>query len=553
MKRRTLLASGLAYSANLVVAPRSLAQQPQTDPASIPPRFGQVGNRCFIPSHDGGSEATDLLAQTRHVLFDDVVGQMQVWWPNFRAMAGSGQAIGGDMEYSHVAASALAQVGFYDAVTGDYVVTPMVDAVTGAAQLAPPEGEFIKAVADIKARRGSSIYLRIRASFPQGMPYSQYFADKNNGDLLQFGSVVPDLAVTPINTHASPFWYGPSAILATTSRRSVGIIGDSREVGPADVIDDEYGNIGQFQRLFGSRLATINIGVPSGTAADFAVPEQSTRRRELMALCTDIAMGYGVNDIIFKGRKAEETVFDIQTALSDIGKPAIWKTLDPSTTPDFVTPDMPSNDLERLRYNAFLRDLPASYDPASVLENPGLPGAWLDKGFVAEDGTHETNAGNKLAAERAGFDYSLLGDPQPLDLLIPPLGPELTQDGSFDVSLGGWSADASDPPSIIEWQADAGGGRAVAVTDGASNARLQKQVPTYAGRAYRLRYQGGLGLGVGSQAGMLDLLPSASPGEGVFDTRTFIATGPTTWLNAVNPTQAAYLDQVSVREVIAPL
>jgi hypothetical protein len=366
--------------------------------ATVAPYLGPVAGRTFIPNEDGTSTNPWVLAETSHILKDDVSGQIEIWWANFRANSG---ASGRTDTALGSAATATAQITYTHPTLGSQTVN-LLDKSGGTTALTAADGGWFKAVATITALAGTRIKPRIRANFPNGMPYSQWQADITNGDLFQFGASVPALTTTPTNSFASNLaLYAPCAILAMTTKPTMYINGDSRNQGLGDRPNDTRGHIGQFARLFGPHMAYINVSVAGETADYFADPVKNARRRELAAFCTHHALGLGFNDVVRLGK----TPAQLQTALNSIrdsiGKPTFLSTLDPATTSGSVNTADNAENTDRLAHNAWAKAVPAGYlgcfDPAGVLESPSTPGTWASLSYVSSDGTHESNIGNGVA------------------------------------------------------------------------------------------------------------------------------------------------------------
>ncbi len=145
-------------------------------------------------------------------------------------------------------------------------------------------------------------------------------------------------------------------------------------------------------------------------------------------------------------------------------------------------------------------------------------------------------------------------------------GPEMLSDGKFNLNLGRWRADFSDPGCTMLWESDgAGGGRLRSQTrqfthnDTVSNARIRRRLDILEpGKTYELRHSGTFGLGAssvdggyfaGSPAATKYLTVTSPPGGGEL-VRQFVAHSETLFLGNSNSYDGLILDEVSLKLVI---
>ncbi len=145
-------------------------------------------------------------------------------------------------------------------------------------------------------------------------------------------------------------------------------------------------------------------------------------------------------------------------------------------------------------------------------------------------------------------------------------GPEMLSDGKFNVNLGRWRTDYSDPGCAMIWESDgAGGGRLRSQTrqfshgDTASNARIRRRLDILEpGKTYELKHSGTYGLGASSiDGGYFASSPAATryltvdfvPG-GAELVRQFVAHSETLFLGNTNSYDGLILDEVSLKLVI---
>jgi hypothetical protein len=394
------MAGGLGLSRLRLAQVRSLGRG-KTGGVVIPATLRQITNRVSLPQTTGASYLW-AKAETQHVMFVNLNGQIEVWWPNWRIDVAAGATYGGDLEIAPgVAATGAAQITYTDRTTGNPVVVNMLDALLGTTALTAPDGGYFKAVANIDALAFTRIYPRLRANFPNGVIYSQYKSDLANGDRFEFtAATATALNIAPVQTFADT-WYGPCLIRGLSNAPVAGIVRNSRGDGIYDVPNTSRGDGGQSARLFGEAgVPYVNVSGRGETAADFSVASQSSRRRALLAAggATYLELALGINDFP-KSRTGAQILAYNQATADSIGLPVLWSTIDPFTQGGIVTPY--SWDAERRSYNAAIRAKPVYWDPTGVLESASSPGAWVAAEAVNTDYIHETNAGNKCAAATA--------------------------------------------------------------------------------------------------------------------------------------------------------
>lgn len=145
-------------------------------------------------------------------------------------------------------------------------------------------------------------------------------------------------------------------------------------------------------------------------------------------------------------------------------------------------------------------------------------------------------------------------------------GPEMINDGKFNVNLGRWRTDYSDPGCEMFWESDGWGGgwlrsktRQFSHNDTTSNARIRRRLDILEpGKTYELRHTGSYGLGAastdggyfaGSDPATRYLTVTSPPGGGEL-VRQFVAHSETLFLGNSNSYDGLILDEVSLKLVI---
>lgn len=202
---------------------------------------------------------------------------------------------------------------------------------------------------------------------------------------------------------------GPQAILAMTSRRSIGLIGDSRYLGVNDSSStSQYGDIGDI-----TRSIRYYGHLPYGLGSDSTVLWLASHaiRRELLSHCSDIFIGMCTNDIASAGLSGAQILTNTQAIAALFPNARIYATthypIAIASTDGFTTLANQSttngNNIARNDYNTLLRAGVTgirTIDLASVIESaPGSNKYRVDKGtLVYTDGTHLLAAGDQWIA-----------------------------------------------------------------------------------------------------------------------------------------------------------
>jgi hypothetical protein len=172
-----------------------------------------VASRLLGPPQQIDPTKTYIACETWHRLLDDVEGQLEVWWPNFRTDIGGGAPGGGASDQAPgSAATGTARITYTDADSGDPISVDLLEKAGGTTALTASDGGWFKTVANINATAGSAILIRIVANFPSGVVYSLAKADIANGDKFAFGTSPYSLGDAITNSFPSfRAWYGPAS------------------------------------------------------------------------------------------------------------------------------------------------------------------------------------------------------------------------------------------------------------------------------------------------------------------------------------------------------
>ncbi len=189
----------------------------------------------------------------------------------------------------------------------------------------------------------------------------------------------------------------PCAILGMTTKRSVVILGDSRQAGYRDDFQAANGGWGEFGTAFAGQYGYTNLGLSGHTAAQYV--NAHALRDELVQYASDVVNAYGVNDIFVNHSTAAQLKALNATIAGYYPTKRVYRaTLDPETssTNNFIdllnqTLRNGSDEAQRLLYNADVRNDAAYFDCAGVSESSLNSGKWRIDGTAnkyTSDGIH---------------------------------------------------------------------------------------------------------------------------------------------------------------------
>jgi hypothetical protein len=216
-------------------------------------------------------------------------------------------------------------------------------------------------------------------------------------------------------------WHmGPCAILGTTTKRTFALKGDSRTLGSQDgPSDTNKGCTGETARaVYAGGYGFLNLGVGFDRADKYIASH--TLRLQLAGYCSDVVLGYGVNDMA-NGRVTAQLQADNQTIIGYFpGKRIYMYTLPPIATTSSDNYATLANqtinfpEFERRLYNTAIRGGVTGtvrvWEIARVL-NPTDDGKWrvdlgLVNGYPAADPTHENALGNSTIAASGAINLA---------------------------------------------------------------------------------------------------------------------------------------------------
>lgn len=329
----------------------------------------------------------------------DTLAAVQVAWPNWRVVNTNGGETGcggvitikASIEYP---AGTFTQIKFAGSATG--TIPNATTLLSDAAVVAIPIGAKFW----IRWSWVSTVNLPVIT----GINYKDTFA----GDAFQ--ATATDLTMSgTVTDDAGSNAMRPVAILGTTTRKTLALLGDSRVAGQGDsVVNDYYGDMGELERPFGPAFAYLNLASFGESSSGFLA--SNTLRRALANYCTTIISEYGVNDTGTGVSAATVQTNQASIAALFPGKPVWLCTLPPTSTGAWTAVDLSDQtvgtfDAARVTYNTWVRTSPAGFagffDCAAVGESSLNSGKWKANGVALAytvDGVHESGKTNLLSA-----------------------------------------------------------------------------------------------------------------------------------------------------------
>lgn len=248
-----------------------------------------------------------------------------------------------------------------------------------------------------------------------GSLYSDESASNDRTGLVSFYNNAKDGT-------AAAWRFGPQAVLATTTKRTFALKGDSRMEGVQDFCTAANKTCtGEIARaVYNAGYGFLNLGVGNDRVDQYTTSH--ALREQLATYCSDQVLGWGINDVFFTTPatiKANTlTVIGYQP-----GKRHYVYTLPPqgvTSTDNFATlanQTVGGQNTNRITLNGLLRAGYAgtvrTWEVADVLEAPGRDGGkWrVDLGLVnglapGGDPTHENALGNSTIASSGAINLA---------------------------------------------------------------------------------------------------------------------------------------------------
>lgn len=346
---------------------------------------GQVASRCRFP--ENVSTVTKTMARSTHVA-KETLSSLRIVIPAAYVYTGTVQETpaGGDLTVTasiEYPLGTLTQVKFSGVAAG--TVTDGTLLISDPVAVSIPEGKTFWVRQFLS---GPYIPYQFSENPVTGSRGDAYYNSASATDqTMDSGAVLVEHATSLIT---------PAAIIGTTTKRSYALIGDSRVRGYLDTQPTAQG-VGEFEpNMRGA--GHLNIAYNGSKASDFL--SSNTLRSQLVGYCTDIIVGYGINDLA-SGVSAATIRSNIEAiAALYPSKRAHVGTVCPrsASTDNWVTVGGQSpfaQEAERQALNASIRaGLTGFYsfvDTAAAVEDRDTPGVW--RANLTDDGIHANGAG----------------------------------------------------------------------------------------------------------------------------------------------------------------
>lgn len=392
-------------------------------------RIRAVSGRTFYSDEDGGSSNRYVRSTEWHPVFHRLTGRLIVHWPNYfisnTATGGGGKEVG-----TGGTLSMQAKISYYDATTNQLTTVAFKQLSDDGATISCADGAEAIGYVDIDAKAGQHMYFDTAIDFAGGMAFMQNVADRNNGDVFQFGTsflngstdLATMLATTPSNSaFVTLAGYYACRIRMVSSVPAYGILGDSIDRGYLDTANDAWGATGAWGRVIGKRAPYLNASRSGEMSSDFKTEANNPHRVAALREDIDVLLiGTGINGLYFNSQSAATVDADNTAIATLVGKPAVRRTLWPVINYPANTVNNVAGEARRVAYNALVKAAAVYYDPCSTVESVGTPGTLNNIAYVTSDGTHPSNTGNEAPIGNASALAFIAAYSVPAQLTFSP-------------------------------------------------------------------------------------------------------------------------------------
>lgn len=264
---------------------------------------------------------------------------------------------------------------------------------------------------------GATFWVRIWYQSALGNLYQTREINTTRGDAYEqaiSGSSDKTTSGTITNNGLSRL-YAPLAIIGTTTKATVLLVGDSRTAGYWATASGDHGEIAP---SVGQKFGYINVGKGNEQAVDFI--GSHALRLGFANYCTHVILQHGINDLYY-GRSDAQIRTDTATILGYFtGKTAFiatmspsndssdsWKALGDQTVRSYETGRTDNNDWRRTVPTGFA----ACFDVTSAVESSLNSGKWKVDGTAAKythDGGHASVFAENVIRTSGVIDLSLI-------------------------------------------------------------------------------------------------------------------------------------------------
>lgn len=269
---------------------------------------------------------------------------------------------------------------------------------------------------------GTPFWIRIYYANPNGIIYSMVgLAGDSNYEAYDTSASdnTMNTSWVPTNTFANNVYY-PAAVIGTTTKPSVLILGDSRAEGQGDTTDTT--ELSGYERFIGKFYAYSNQAVPgeafNGDGSTYGWNQFHTERMKLAPYATHVISNYGINDI----QNAQSTA-NIEIWIKNLAAlftiPVYWMTYEPITTSSdtwATQGNQTTNGTMKTKWDTINADLRRMSIPGvsgvidvnKVAESYQQSGKWITNGtasYYTADGIHASANLNKLYADSVNMPF----------------------------------------------------------------------------------------------------------------------------------------------------
>lgn len=362
---------------------------------------GLFATNCGIPGWKGTNAlfATNMF-RSRHFA-REAVTSLQIAYSNWLiAGAGVETASGGDMtlsaaiEYDGVSYPVLWSGGSSVVITNG-ATSPLSDALSVSI---PADAEFF--VRTFYSIAGNHLITAVGVNTTNAVGCS----DNANGEDFHYNASneCSGTGLLTTGTNSVGLMYRPCLLVATITKNSFLLIGDSRQQGFRDVFTGSSSDRGQIARAVGNDFGYTNAGYPGEKASDFIASH--ALRVALADYVSHVVCEYGINDLVTQSAATLEG--RVTTIAGYFSVPVYQTTLTVASTSsdDWATlanQTVDSRNAVRIAFNDLVRagisGMTGYLEIADVVESARDSGKWAVDGtadWYTDDGVHETNDAN---------------------------------------------------------------------------------------------------------------------------------------------------------------
>lgn len=376
------------------------------------PYLGQVATQCRIPTTVLAGGNTQVMSRTRHIARSSFNG-LQAIWPNWICGTNNGGLESGPGGSATITAALI-----YNGVAYQFTWSGSTSVVVADKSNTPLSDPIQVSISEGDAFFIHTYYVNSVGVLHEGGGTNTESLDATNGEVFRraaSGLADQTMTVTPPigGTGSTAFRYGPIALVATTRKPSVLIIGDSIAQGErssaygtpaAPAAAGEDGDKGIIARALGRSLAYIQVAQGGSQLNNFMSTGDRALRMTLAPYVSHVLTNHGRNDIRNGARTAAQVAAQMtEFAALFPGKKVFCGTLVPTTTGAWTLADgsdqtvstTNSWNTQSALYNGLVRagiaGISGYFEYVFAACRPGDESKWFADGTVAlmtDDGTH---------------------------------------------------------------------------------------------------------------------------------------------------------------------